>query len=92
MPIALIADNAKIHSATDVGVAAEILNIEFVFLPAYSPDLNPIEDLWKIIKSKVYLSNYNTLDELIDICYWWILQKCDLRKFIHWMDRRVYML
>ena len=67
LPIALIADNAKIHSATDVGVAAEILNIEFVFLPAYSPDLNPIEDLWKIIKSKVYLSNYNTLDELIDI-------------------------
>lgn len=67
MPIALIADNAKIHSATDVGVDAEILNIEFVFLPAYSPDLNPIEDLWKIIKSKVYLSNYNTLDELIDI-------------------------
>ena len=67
LPIALIADNAKIHSSTDVGVAAEILNIEFVFLPTYSPDLNPIEDLWKIIKSKVYLSNYNTLDELIDI-------------------------
>ena len=67
LPIALIADNAKIHSSTDVGIAAEILNIEFVFLPTYSPDFNPIEDLWKIIKSKVYLSNYNTLDELIDI-------------------------
>lgn len=67
LPIALIADNAKIHTSIDVGVAAEILNIEFVFLPTYSPDLNPIEDLWKIIKSKVYLSNYNTLDELIDI-------------------------
>ena len=48
-------------------MAAEILNIKFVFLPTYSPDLNPIEDLWKIIKSKVYLSNYNTLNELIDI-------------------------
>ena len=67
LPIALIADNAKIHTSIDVGVAAEILNIEFVFLPVYSPDLNPIEDLWKIIKSKVYLSDYNSLDELIDI-------------------------
>ena len=57
----------KFTHQLDVGVAAEILNIEFVFLPTYSPDLNPIEDLWKIIKSKVYLSNYNTLDELIEI-------------------------
>ena len=57
----------KFTHQLDVGVAAEILNIEFVFLPTYSLDLNPIEDLWKIIKSKVYLSNYNTLDELIDI-------------------------
>ena len=67
LPIALIADNAKIHTATDVSEVAEMLNIEFVLLPPYSPDLNPIEDLWRIIKSKAYLSNYNTLDELIDI-------------------------
>ena len=65
--IALIVDNAKIHTATDVGIIAEILNIELILLPPYSPDLNPIEDLWKIIKSVVYSSNYNSLDELIKI-------------------------
>ena len=42
-----------------VGIVAEILNIELVLLPPYSPDLNPIEDLWKIIKRIVYSSNYN---------------------------------
>ena len=67
LPIALIADNAKIHTATDVGIAAKILNIELVLLPPYSPDLNPIEDLWKIIKSVVYSSNYDSLDDLIMI-------------------------
>ena len=44
----LVLDNAKIHKATDVEIACEILNIELMFLPKYSPDCNPIEDLWKI--------------------------------------------
>ena len=50
-----------------VGIVAEILNIELVLLHPYSPDLNPIEDLWKIIKSVVYSSNYDSLDDLIMI-------------------------
>ena len=36
-----------------------------MYLPEYSPDLQPIEDLWKIIKSIVYLNDYKNLDELI---------------------------
>ena len=62
--ILLVLDNAKIHHATDVKIASEILNIELMYLPEYSPDLNPIEDLWKIIKSVTYSSNYNNLNEL----------------------------
>ena len=66
-PIVIVLDNAKIHKATDVGIACEILNIELIFLPSYSPDLNPIEDLWKIIKRVVYTAHYNDVHELIEI-------------------------
>lgn len=66
-PIVIVLDNAKIHQADDVAIACDILNIELIFLPTYSPDLNPIEDLWKIIKRVVYSSHYNNVEELIDI-------------------------
>ena len=63
--ILLILDNAKIHHAEDVKIASKILNIELMYLPEYSPDLQPIKDLWKIIKSVTYLKDYENLDELI---------------------------
>ena len=66
-PIVIVLDNAKIHQADDVAIACEILNIELIFLPTYSPDLNPIEDLWKIIKRVVYSSHYKNEEELIEI-------------------------
>ena len=67
IPIDLVLDNAKIHSS-DLSLAVfEILNINPIFLPIRSPDLNPIEDLWRMIKDKIYKTYYNTLDELIGI-------------------------
>ena len=35
-----------------------------MFLPKYSPDLNPIEDLWKIINSKTNVADYENIDQL----------------------------
>jgi len=46
--IVVILDNFPSHKAKDVLKEAEKLNIHLVFLPPYSPDLNPIEFLWKI--------------------------------------------
>ena len=65
--IVLITDNAKIHHAKDVKKVCEILNIELMHIPPYSPELNPIEDLWKIIKKNLYTKDYKDLNELIDI-------------------------
>ena len=45
----MILDQAGYHKTTSVLEAAEALNIELVFLPPYSPNLNPIERLWKIM-------------------------------------------
>jgi transposase len=37
---------------------ASQLNIELLYLPAYSPNLNLIERLWKFVKKKVLYSKY----------------------------------
>ena len=67
IPIDLVLDNTKIHSS-DLNLAVfEILNINSIFLPVKSPNLNPIEDLWRMIKDRIYKSYYSTLNELIEI-------------------------
>ena len=41
--ILMILDNFSAHRTENVAITAEILDIELVFLPPYSPQLNPIE-------------------------------------------------
>jgi putative transposase len=43
------------------------LNIELIYLPPYSPDLNPIEYLWKRIKRIISISNIESKLELLEI-------------------------
>jgi transposase len=38
------------HRTENVAITSEILDIELIFLPPYSPQLNPIELIWKSIK------------------------------------------
>ena len=49
--IVLILDNFRSHRASDSVRCAEECGIKLIFLPPYSPDLNPIEFIWKSIKS-----------------------------------------
>jgi len=51
--IVLIWDNAKAHLSLLVRRTAQLLDIILVFLPPYSPDLNPIEFIWKSIKKEI---------------------------------------
>lgn len=51
-PIKVILDNARYQHCLKVIKKAAQLNIELVFLPPYSPNLNIIERLWKYLKSK----------------------------------------
>ncbi len=49
----LILDGAGYHRTDLVKDAAFVLNIELHYLPPYSPNLNPIERLWKVMNEQV---------------------------------------
>jgi len=51
--ILLIADNDGGYHANLTQQRADELSIEFVFLPAYLPEFNAIEPLWKSLKRKI---------------------------------------
>lgn len=51
--IVLILDNLKAHKAYKTKTKARELGIIMIFLPPYSPDLNPVEFIWKTIKREV---------------------------------------
>lgn len=66
--IVIILDNFSSHRAKDTIEFAKSIGIKLVFLPPYSPDLNPIEFIWKSIKrlvSKVFIKNAEHLKEII---------------------------
>jgi len=43
-------DNASIHKADSIKEAIEATGAKLIFLPPYSPDLSPIENMWSKIK------------------------------------------
>lgn len=49
-PVTVVLDNASYHRAKLVRQCAETLDIELLFLPPYSPNLNLIERVWKLVK------------------------------------------
>jgi putative transposase len=66
--IILVLDNFRSHRARDSVEYAEKCGIKLIFLPPYSPDLNPIEFIWKSIKriiSKSFIQNLEYMRSLI---------------------------
>jgi transposase len=49
----LVIDSAPIHTLVDIAKYVESRCCRCVNLPPYSPELNPIEQFWSVVKSKV---------------------------------------
>jgi len=62
--IYIILDNARYNKSNEVKEESKLLNIELIFLPAYSPNLNLIERLWRFFKKEIMKNHYyQTFDE-----------------------------
>lgn len=59
-------DNTPIHKLDEIEDAIEAVGAWVLFLPAYSPDLNPIENCWSKVKSTLRSLKPRTLQELLD--------------------------
>ena len=58
LPITVVLDNARYQRCAVVQTKADELKIELLFLPAYSPNLNLIERLWKFVKKQCLYAKY----------------------------------
>ena len=64
MEIIMILDNFRSHHSKAVAETAVMLNIRLIFLPPYSPDLNPIEFIWKSVKRTVSIAPIDSEEKL----------------------------
>ena len=60
----LVMDNASFHKGEGINELFKINEVNLIYLPPYSPDLNPIEKKWSQIKSLYRKLTYKYEDKL----------------------------
>lgn len=62
----VIMDNLRAHKSPEVQKAIESAKSRVLYLPPYSPDLNPIECMWSKAKGIVRSLEARTFDAIVD--------------------------
>ena len=67
----IIVDNATFHKGETIKEIVENAGCELWYLPAYSPDLNKIENWWSVLKTwmKQMLPEFETVRECVDAAF-----------------------
>ena len=60
----VVMDNLRPHKSPETLALITAVGAEVLFLPAYSPDLNPIEKMWSKVKNHLRTLEARTLEEL----------------------------
>jgi hypothetical protein len=89
-------DNARCHVARSTIDWLKDKNLEIMEWPAYSPDLNPIENLWGVLARHVYAGGkqFSSIDELkISVIRCWEeIEKNLLETLTNSMPKRIYQV
>ena len=62
----VLLDNVATHKQEEIEDLIEARGALVIFLPTYSPDLNPIENCWSKVKTMLRSLKPRTLEELLD--------------------------
>jgi transposase len=77
----LVMDNLPVHKNKRVADAIEACGCTLVFLPPYSPDLNPIEPMWSKVKAILRAKAARTFEAVVnavgDALHAITLEDCD---------------
>lgn len=67
----IIMDNASFHKKNKLFEIAEKHRRRIIFLPPYSPELNPIEKFWAVLKRwlKMHIHEFPSLDDAISAAF-----------------------
>jgi len=67
----IVMDNAAFHRKQALAALAQKHGHRLIFLPPYSPELNPIEHLWARIKIRLksILANFDNFDDALHYCF-----------------------
>ncbi len=86
--IIVVLDNFSTHVSNRVKKEGEQLGMYLVYLPPYSPDLNPIEFIWKSIKraiSIVFVENVEALRKIIERTFYKLAESLSFAK--SWIEK-----
>lgn len=62
----VLLDNVATHKQEEIEDLIEARGALVIFLPPYSPDLNPIENCWSKVKTRLRSLKPRSLEELLD--------------------------
>lgn len=88
--IVIIIDNFSVHKTYLSRIVCKILNIKLIYLPKYSPFLNPIEQLWRTMKNILHRNPILDIEylekEVVKLFY----ESVDLPSFVeNWIDKYI---
>jgi putative transposase len=73
----MVLDNVRFHHAKRLKPILEKYKhrIEFIFLPPYSPDLNPVERIWWLMRKMVTHNRWvQSMEKRINLFNMWVEQ------------------
>ncbi len=67
----LVMDNATFHKSEETRKLINAAGCQLLFLPPYSPDLNPIEKFWANLKNKIkkVMAQFSSLADAVDYVF-----------------------